>query len=254
MVFPGASCFRLVRFFYPVKPSCHYSRLRIGRRDRAFPNAYLEVDEPPNRFPWERIAALMAVIGPAYFGLVILVLSLFDAEFNPISQAASDYGVGRFALEMNLGFFLGGVGLIAFAWSIGRKAAVLRSRTGSILFFIAGLVLIVDSFFTTNVEGGPATLHGLIHGFGGFAFFITAPIGVVLVSRKFVRVGFLVAVLGIAIGFSLLAINAGLSGLAERVIILVIFSTVIISSLAIGDFSNFSSILRSTQWRAGVVG
>jgi hypothetical membrane protein len=222
-------------------------RSRIGRRYRAFPNAYLEVDEPPNRFPWERIAALVAAIGPGYFGLVILVLSFIDTEFNPISQAASDYGVGRFAPEMNLGFFLGGIGLIAFAWSIGRREAALRSRAGSILFFIAGLVLIVDSYFTTNVEGAPATLHGLIHGFGGFVFFTTAPVGVILISRKFGRRGLLVAVLGMAIGFFLLAINAGLSGLAERAIILVIFSTVIASSLAVGNFSNFPNISRTSQ-------
>ena len=189
----------------------------------------------------------MAAIGPAYFGLVILVLSIIDTEFNPISQAASDYGIGRFALEMNLGFLLGGIGLIAFAWSIGRKATILKSRAGSILFFIAGLVLIMDSYFTTNVEGGSATLHGLIHGFGGFVFFITAPVGVILVSRKFGHVGLLVAVLGMIIGFFMLAINAGLSGLAERVIILVIFSTVIIGSLVIGNFSNFSSIQRTSQ-------
>ena len=132
-----------------------------------------------------RALARVAVLGVSYFGLTILLLSLLDPDYNPISQAASDYGVGRFAIEMNLGFLVGGVGLMAFAWALGRKGTNRRSKAGSTLFLIAGLVLIMDSYFTTNVEGGTVTLHGTIHGFGGFIFFITTPIGVLILSRKF---------------------------------------------------------------------
>jgi hypothetical membrane protein len=174
-----------------------------------------------------RNLARVAIVGVSYFGLTILLLCVFDTEFNPITQAASDYGVGSFALEMNLGFFVGGIGLIAFAWAVSSRNTARRSRVGSVLFFVAGLVLIMDSYFTTNVEGGPSTLHGLIHGFGGFIFFITAPVGVLLVSRKFGRRRVLIAAMGLTVGFALLASNAGLSGLAERVILLVIFSSVV---------------------------
>lgn len=175
-----------------------------------------------------RALAQIAVLGVAYFGLTMLLLSLLDTDYNPISQAASDYGVGRFAIEMNLGFLVGGIGLIAFAWALGRQGTARRSKAGTALFFAAGLVLIMDSYFTTNVEGGPATLHGTIHGFGGLIFFIAAPIGVLLVSRKFGRGRVLMAAVGLIVGFALLAVNAGLSGLAERLILLVIFSSVIV--------------------------
>lgn len=209
----------------------------------AFPNAYLETDEPPNSIPWDRIIAIVGTLGTTYFGLTILALSLFDSDYNPISQAASDYGVGRFAVEMNLGFFIGGIGLIAFALTIGRQEANIRSRSGSALFFIAGLVLFVNSYFTTNIEGGSASFHGTIHGLGGLVFFIAAPIGVILVSRRFGRGKLLAAVLGLGIGFVLLAIG-GLSGLAERVILLVVFATVIIASLDLAGFSRISSIVQ----------
>lgn len=176
------------------------------------------------------MTAIVGAMGTAYFGLTILVLSLLDTDYSPVAQAASDYGVGRFALEMNLGFFIGGIGLLAFAVSIFRSERP-RTVAGSVLFFIASLMLFIDSYFTTNIEGDPATLHGTIHGFGGLIFFITAPIGVILVTRKLDRIKLGAAVTGLIVGFFLLAVNAGLSGLAERIILLVIFSTVIFGSL-----------------------
>ena len=51
--------------------------------------------------------ARVGVLGVSYFGLTILLLSLLDPDYNPISQAASDYGVGRFAIKMTLGFLVG---------------------------------------------------------------------------------------------------------------------------------------------------
>ena len=184
----------------------------------------------------KRTLVPLAILGVSYFGLTILLLSLLDPDYNPISQAASDYGVGRFAIEVNLGFLVGGLGLIAFAWAVGRKGTPRSSKAGSMLFFIAGLVLIMDSYFTTNIEGGPATMHGTIHGFGGLIFFVSAPIGVLLVSRKFGRERLLMAAAGLIIGFALLAVNAGLSGLAERVILLVIFTSIIVTASGLAGF------------------
>jgi hypothetical membrane protein len=182
-----------------------------------------------------RALAWVAILGVSYFGLTMLVLSLVDTDYSPISQAASDYGVGRFAVEMNSGFLVGGVALVAFALAVGRRGVPRGSRAGSALFLVAGLVLVMDSYFTTNLEGGPSTLHGTIHGFGGFVFFITAPVGILLVSRKLGRRRLLVTFVGLIAGFGLLAANAGLSGLAERVILLVVFSSVIVAARDTGS-------------------
>ncbi len=175
------------------------------------------------------------VSGVSYFGLTILLLSLLDTDYSPISQVASDYGVGRFAIAMNLGFLVGGLGLIAFASAILLQRTGQRSRLGSILFFIAGAILVTDSYFTTILEGAPATLHGTIHGFGGFVFFLTAPIGTLLVYRRINRRRFLVALAGVVAAFAFLALSSILSlnagGLAEHLILLAVFSSVIVASL-----------------------
>jgi hypothetical membrane protein len=178
-----------------------------------------------------KILSLIAIFGISYFGLIILLLSLFDRDYNPISQAASDYGVGRFALEMNAGFFVAGLGIIAFALALNRTKW--SSRAGSILLSFAGLVLIMDSYFTTNIEEGSPTMHGTIHGFGGLPFFISAPVGTLLASRRFGRKWLVTILSGMIVGFITIGANINAGGLGERLILLVIFSTVIVASLNI---------------------
>jgi hypothetical membrane protein len=170
-----------------------------------------------------RALALVGAVGAIYFALTILLLSLFDPDYSPISQVASDYGVGRYALEMNLGFLVGGVGLIAFAVGLAKEAGRLRSRAGASLMFVAGSVLVINSYFTADLEGAALTFHGTVHAFGGLFFFVCAPIGVLLVTRKLGRRAFLATLLAVLFGFGLLAVGPLLSldagGLAERVII-----------------------------------
>lgn len=192
-------------------------------------------------FDTQRILPLVSIVTVSYFGLVILLLTFFDGEFNPITDAASDYGVGHFAIAMNLGFFVAGIGFVAFALSyIGQK---MRPKSGPILLVIAGLILMMDSVFTTNLPGGPPSLHGTIHGLGGLFFFITAPIGLLLISRRQSLPQFLVTVFAFVIGFIILGapINAG--GLAERIVLLVIFSSVILDSLHLYQHSKRSTIM-----------
>ena len=185
--------------------------------------------------------ALFSIFSIGYFGLVILVLSLFDSDYNPIALPASDYGVGRFALEMNLGFFVAGVGFLAFALANLRQKTQRKSKVASGFLFAAGLVLIMDSFFHTNLQGQPADTGALIHGFGGFLFFITAPVGILLVARKISRARFAVTLVALIIGFVILGAPDNAGGLAERLILLVIFSSMIINAL------NLYSKTKSTE-------
>jgi hypothetical membrane protein len=178
-----------------------------------------------------RILSLVALFGVSYFGSVILLLSLLDTDYNPITQFASDYGVGRFAIIMNLGFLIGGIGICAFAIANVLQKQRIKSRVGPAFLLVAGGVLIMDSYFTTNIEGGQATLHGTIHAFGGLFFFITAPLGILLVSRNVNPRRTLVTLIGLVVGFIVLGAPDNASGLAERLILLVIFSSVIVASL-----------------------
>jgi len=204
---------------------------------RAFPNAYLETDEPPKRSVAETLLASMAMAGVGYLGLVILVLSLFTTEYNPITQVASDYGVGTYALEMNAGFLVAGIGTLSLA-AAGLHSLEGRSgRVGSALFVPAGVALILNAFYNTDIEGAVTTVHGTIHGFGGVVFFLTTPIALLLVGYGFGRKRFALTLLAVAVGPGALALDSVLAldatGLAERVVILVVFSCMILTSLKI---------------------
>jgi hypothetical membrane protein len=193
-----------------------------------------------------RILSLVALSGVSYFGLVILLLSLLDTEYNPITLPASDYGVGRFAIAMNFGFLIAGIGICAFALANVLQKQRVRSRVGPALLFVAGLALIMNSFFTTNAEGGPATLHGTIHAFGGFIFFTSAPIGVLLISRHVSRTRTITTLVGLIIGFIVLGLPYNASGLAERLILLMIFSSIIVASLSLYTNSKHSKLIETS--------
>ncbi|MDE1852687.1 MAG: DUF998 domain-containing protein [Thaumarchaeota archaeon] len=203
----------------------------------AFPNAYVSTDEPPRRSRVRTALCVAAMVGVGYLGLVILGLSLFSTRYSPITQVASDYGVGTYALAMNSGFFLAGVGVISLGWAAFSSADRRSQRIGSVLLFPAGLALVVNAFNPTDIEGAVRTLHGTIHGFGGAVFFFTAPAALLLVTYGLGRRGFFVSLLAFAVAVVLLALDTPLSlnaaGLAERVAILVIFTSAILTSVRI---------------------
>jgi hypothetical membrane protein len=204
---------------------------------RAFPNAYLETDEPPRRSLFDTLLASLTIAGIGYLGLVILLLSLFTSEYSPITQVASDYGVGTYAVEMNAGFLLAGVGTISLALAGLLSLEGRSARAGSLLFLPAGASLIVNAFFSTDIEGAATTVHGTIHGLGGVVFFITAPVALLLVGHGLGRRRFALTLLAVALGVGALVLDSVMAldaaGFAERVLILVVFSCMILTAVRI---------------------
>jgi hypothetical protein len=219
--------------------SCQVLSDKDYQRSRAVCESTL-TDKNPGAGRSPAVLAVIAILGVGYFGSVILALSLIDGQYSPISEAASLYGVGQYAVEMNLGFFIGGIGMIAYALALGIQNSKRKSRSGATLLLVGGLVLIMDSYFTTNVPGQPGTLHGAIHGAGGFIFFTTGPVGTLLVSRRSGLGQALTTLIGLAIGVVLLIAPIDTAGLAERIILLVIFASVIFRSLGLLSTRNRS--------------
>ena len=204
---------------------------------RAFPNAYLETDETHRRSLAETVLASVAMAGIGYLGLVILLLSLFTTGYSPITQVASDYGVGTYASEMNAGFLAAGIGTISLATAGLLDMERRSARAGSLLLFPAGVALVLNAFYQTDIEGAVNTFHGTIHGIGGLVFFFTTPVALLLVGYGPGGRRFAVTVLAVALGVSSLVLDAvlalGAAGFAERIMILVLFSCMILTALRI---------------------
>jgi hypothetical membrane protein len=208
---------------------------RGAKKTRAFPNAYVSTDEPPRRSVAKRALCVAAAAGVGYLGMIILSLSLLTSEYNPVTQYASDYGVGTFAALMNSGFVLAGVGIAALALAAYTSRRGRPGSAGSALLLISGVALIVDGFFHTDIEGAAPTLHGAIHNFAGVAFFVFAALGVLLVNRDQGGRAVMPMLLAVIVSFALLGLNGalalGVTGLAERIIILVVFGSALVTSV-----------------------
>lgn len=195
----------------------------------AFPNAYISTDEPPRRSVTRSALCVIAAAGVAYLGLVILALSLFWAQYSPITQVASDYGVGPFAPEMNSGFFLAGVGMASLGVVTLTSQQRRMAKAGGALLFPGAGALVLNAFYQTDVEGAARTFHGLVHGVDGAVFFFTAPVALLLISFPLGRRRFGLTLLGFAlvvawfIASSALGLDA--SGLGERFLIGVAFTS-----------------------------
>lgn len=201
---------------------------------RAFPNAYLEVDEPPRR-TGQRALAFVGVAGTAYFALTVAALHFEPTGYSPVTQTVSDYGVGAFSVAMALGFFAGGIGMAALALVLRSASAGRRGlRVGSTLLLVAGVVLFLVGLFPTDIEGAPATAHGTAHNVLSLIVFVLAPTGMLEISHAKGRPWFSVTPLALAVAALSLVLDAALaldaSGVVERIVITVIFGWVLLTS------------------------
>lgn len=209
----------------------------MGRFSRAFPNAYVDVEEPPNKSFRNKAIGLAALVGTAYFILVVLVLHLEPTGYDPLTNAVSDYAVGPFALQMQSAFFAGGVGLSCLGVASYLVRGSRREAYGSALILIAGLSLFLVGAFPTDIEGTPTTFHGSMHVALSAVVFIASPAGMLLDSSGMGRKWLWATSAAMALAFlsafavSALALNA--SGLSERLYIGVLVGWWLLASVRI---------------------
>ena len=131
-------------------------------------------------------AATVALVGVAYFVVIIVVLHLLRPDLSPISQPTSEYAVGRYGFLMTSAFF--SMSLASFALVIGLYQGVplrARSRIGLGLLGLWGIGVLVAMSFPIDPEGAPQTVSGTIHQINGPLAFLSLTAGTILVSRRF---------------------------------------------------------------------
>lgn len=202
----------------------------------AFPNAYVSTDEPPGR-SWTRSAlCILAIVGVGYFGAIILALSFATGLYNPVTQFASDYGVGVYGPEMNSGFILAGIGVVSLSAAVLSSEMQRVQKAGGALLLFAGLALLASGCFQTDLEGAAPTLHGAVHNTAGVIFFLTSPVGLALITWGFGLRRFVVTlgafILGGALAVANSSLNLNATGLSERVVILFVFSSLIFTAVS----------------------
>jgi hypothetical protein len=133
-----------------------------------------------------RSTAMVVLAGVLYFATVIVALHFLRPDFNPISRPTSEYAVGPYGFLMTPAFF--SMSLATFALVMGLVQGVspsARSRVGLTLLGLWGVGVLIAMIFPINLDGAPQTLAGTIHGINGPLAFLSATIGLLLVSRRF---------------------------------------------------------------------
>jgi hypothetical membrane protein len=200
----------------------------VKRATMAFPNAYIETDNPPSHVIRDKIVALIAILGLAYFGLTVLVLHFLPTGYDPVRQFISDYAVGQYALEMELGFFAFGVGVAALAVAIALASDSRIFRFGASMLFFNGVCLFLVGLFPTDIEGAATTLHGGIHLALSLVVFSLNPACILFISYGKGRKWLVTALSSLVFAGVVVAVDValalGAAGLAERLFVLVLLA------------------------------
>lgn len=203
----------------------------------AFPNAYLETDEPPRTFPWGKVFALVGVLGIASFVLTIAVLHLEPTGYDPVVRAVSEYAVGAYSYQMQFGFFVGGLGLGSLGVASYVTNTDRRARVGSILLFFSGVALFAVGAFPTDLEGAQATFHGTVHLALSAVVFIASPSAMLMISsaisRKWLWATLAALAAVVLIASAELPLSVNYSGVVERIYIGVMVAWWTLASLRI---------------------
>jgi hypothetical membrane protein len=110
-----------------------------------------------------RILALAGVIAPIMFWIILILAGLLRHGYNPITQYASELGIGPNAWLMNANFILYGLLEIAFAYGLHRGITDGDgAKLGPVLVGIAGFAMILVGLFNAPMTGRH-TLPGSIH-------------------------------------------------------------------------------------------
>jgi hypothetical protein len=189
---------------------------------------------------------VVALVGITYFGLAVIILHFLPTDYNPVTQAVSDYGVGRYAAIMTSAFFSIGIGTIALALSLLRFNKLGRlGRFGILSLMIAGACFFAVGFFPTDLEGAPATTIGLLHTSLSAIVFLANILAALCLSRSFrldeslrpfYKSSIILAIAEIVILVATKAFfdsSYGVRGVVERAFILSFYSWLLLASIQI---------------------
>jgi hypothetical protein len=181
------------------------------------------------RMQVSRIATL-AIVGVAYFAIIIVALHFLRPDLNPLSRPTSEYAVGPYGFLMTSAFF--SMSLASFALVIGLYQGVsqrARSRIGLALLGIWAVGVLIAMIFPIDPEGAPQTISGTIHGINGPLTFLSLTAGTILVSRRFKqdekwrsfhRTALILSLIMLAVfiaTFVNIATGSGFAGLCQRI-------------------------------------
>jgi hypothetical protein len=174
--------------------------------------------------------AIVALVGTAYFALIIVALHFLRPDHDPIGQPTSAYAVGPYGHLMTSAFLSMSLATVALVIGLYQRVSPsARSRIGLGLLGAWAVGVLIAMTFPIDLPGAPRTIAGTIHRTNGPLAFLCVTAGAILVSWRFkhdekwrschrpaliLSMVMLAAFLG---GGLSIAAETGLAGLAQRI-------------------------------------
>jgi hypothetical membrane protein len=190
------------------------------------------------------LLSVVAIVGISAFGIAVVSLHFLPTGYSPVTQAISDYAVGRYALVMELAFFALGIGVTALGLALSSSYPSLRlGRLGLASLLLGGVCFFAVGFSPTDIEGAQSTTVGIIHTSLSVMAFLCMIIGSLILSRRFrqsetwhpfYKSSMVIAILIFALVIILKITQVvGYVGIGERAFILSFCSWLLLTSIRI---------------------
>jgi len=227
----------------------------------------------PQRRPGITALAAAGIIGPILFTVAFVVQGLFRLdEYNPVAETVSalEAGSGGWVQQVNFVVF----GLLTIAFAVGLQLEVRPARLGWVgptILVLSGLALLWAAVFPIREDASGVTLPPGLHLVGGFTYFSSAAVGLIVLSRRLARdpkwrglAGYTLAA-GVTAVVGFVAINVLVRpdaaplhawyGLAQRVLLLaVLFPPTIVLALRLLRLTRAGDALHDSKGDDTAVG
>jgi len=124
--------------------------------------------------------SVAAAIATAIQAGALIVLHVLPTGYNPVRDAVSDYGVGRYRAWVWVQVLAGGIGCLALAGAL-NKLKPFTPTSVAVALLVTGLTRLAVPFFATDQgKSRFQTVHGTIHmllaffSFGGITYAATS--------------------------------------------------------------------------------
>ena len=128
--------------------------------------------------------ATVSVIALSYFVSAVLLLHTLRTEINPAQHFLSEYALGHLGLLMTSAFVGLGLGALCLARALYRSTeGASRSKVGSSLLAVFGILTLFAALFPTDPRGAPLTTIGILHIVAGLISFLALIPAMWLISK-----------------------------------------------------------------------
>lgn len=150
-----------------------------------------------------RLASLAAMICPAVFFSVMMILGQVTPDYDWVARFGSELALGRYGTVMIANFLVLGLAVAGLAAVLWRVSGTQRSgKLAAAALGAAGVAFGVAGAFVTDPAGKIHTVHGMLHlGAALVLFFAAIPTAGLAIARRYRTSGLLArysAVTGLA--------------------------------------------------------